>query len=168
MEMLPWNTATLRRYATYTLVVVCVVLIVHEILGAHGFMALRHERNEIESLRQQIRQLEDENAQLDKRIKELQSDPKAIERMAREGMGLARPGELIFTGVPEKDPRKEQTPRAASRPHGEVNPPTLGQHNSPLDPLTGTVECGSARARSRWAECFSYRTTPSNGLEAAA
>ena len=114
MEMLPWNTATLRRYATYTLVVVCVVLLVHEILGAHGFMALRQERKEIESLRQQIHQLEDENAQLDKRIKELQSNPKAIERMAREGMGLARPGELIFTGVPEKDPRKEQTPRAAS------------------------------------------------------
>lgn len=112
-EMLPWDTATLRRYVTYTLVVVCAVLIVHEIFGAHGFMALRQERKEIESLRQQIRQLEDENAQLDKRIKELQSDPKAIERMAREGMGLARPGELIFTGVPEKDPRKEQTPRAA-------------------------------------------------------
>jgi len=116
MEMLPWDTATLRRYATYTLVVVCVVLLVHEILGAHGFMALRQERKEIESLRQQIHQLEDENAQLDKRIKELQSNPKAIERMAREGMGLARPGELIFTGVPEKDPRKEQTPHAVPDP----------------------------------------------------
>ncbi len=112
MEMLPWDTATLRRYVTYTLVAVCVVLIVHEILGAHGFMALRQERKEIESLRQQIRQLEAENAQLDKRIKELQSNPQAIERMAREGMGWARPGELIITGVPGKDPPKEQTPNA--------------------------------------------------------
>ena len=110
MEMLPWDAAMLRRYATYALIVVCVVLLVHEILGAHGFLALRQERKEIESLQQQIRQLEDENAQLDKRIKELQSNPKAIERMAREGMGLARPGELIFTGVPGKDPPKKQTP----------------------------------------------------------
>ena len=113
MEMLPWNVETLRRYATYILVVVCIALLVHEILGAHGFMALRQEKKEIESLREQIRQLKDENAQLDKRIKELQSDPKAIERMAREGMGLARPGELIVTGVPDKDPRKDQTPRSA-------------------------------------------------------
>ena len=111
--MLPWDAATLRRYATYILVVVCIALIVHELLGAHGFMALRQQEKEIESLRQQIRQLKDENAQLDKRIKELQSDPKAIERLARESMGLARPGELIFTGVPEKDPPKEQNSRAA-------------------------------------------------------
>jgi cell division protein FtsB len=112
MEMLPWDVATLRRYVTYMLVVVCLALIVHEILGAHGFMALRQEKREIESLREQIRQLKDENAQLDKRIKALQSDPKAIERLAREGMGLARPGELIFTGVPQKDSPKEQTPNA--------------------------------------------------------
>jgi len=111
--MLRWDAAMLRRYATYALVVVCVVLLVHEILGAHGFLALRQERKEIESLRLQIRQLEDENAQLDKRIKELQSNPKAIERMAREGMGLARPGEWIFTGVPGKNPGKEPTPPAA-------------------------------------------------------
>jgi len=111
--MLPWDVATLRRYATYILVLICIVLVVHEILGAHGFMALRQEKKEIESLQEQIRQLKDENAQLDKRIKELQSDPKAIERLAREGMGLARPGELIFTGVPQKDSPKEQTPSVA-------------------------------------------------------
>ena len=107
--MLPWDTATLRRYATYVLVVVCIALIVHEILGAHGFMALRQEKKEIESLREQIRQLKDENAQLDKRIKELQSDPKAIERLAREQMRLARPGETIYT-YPEKDAKKDQAP----------------------------------------------------------
>jgi len=111
--MLPWDAAAIRRYATYILIVVCLALLVHEILGAHGFMALRQERKEIESLRQEIRQLKDENAQLDKRIKELQSDPKAIERLAREGIGLARPGELIYTRVPEKDPPKAQAPHAA-------------------------------------------------------
>ena len=111
--MLLRDSATLRRYATYILVVVCIALVVHEIFGAHGFMALRQEKKEIEGLRQQILELKDENAQLDKRIKELQSDPKAIEQLAREGMGLARPGELIFTGVPGKDSPKEQTPKAA-------------------------------------------------------
>jgi cell division protein FtsB len=45
---------------------------------------------------------------LDKRIKALQSDPKAIEDKARE-MGLAYPGELIYTS-PEKDSKKDQAP----------------------------------------------------------
>jgi len=110
--MLPWDAATLRRFATYVLVVVCLALLVHEIIGAHGFMALRQEKKEIESLRLQIQQLQRENEELDKRIKALQSNPGAIERLAREQMRLARPGELIYT-VPEKESQKEQSPRAA-------------------------------------------------------
>ena len=109
MDKPSWDAATLRRNATYVLVLVCIALLVHEIFGAHGFLALRQDKKEIESLRQQIRQLQDENEQLDRRIKALQSDPKAIERLAREQMRLARPGEIIYT-VPEKDPKKDQPP----------------------------------------------------------
>jgi cell division protein FtsB len=112
MAKLPWDAASLRRYATYALVLVCVGLVGHEIFGPHGFLALRQEKKEIESLRQQILQLQQENDQLDKRIKALQSDPEAIERLAREQMRLARPGETIYT-VPDKDQKKDQAPAAA-------------------------------------------------------
>jgi len=112
MDKPSWNAATLRRNATYILVLVCIALLVHEIFGSHGFLALRQEKKEIESLRQQIRQLQDENEQLDKRIKALQSNPKAIERLAREQMRLARPGELIYT-MPEKDQKKDPAPPVA-------------------------------------------------------
>jgi cell division protein FtsB len=111
MDKLSWDAATLRRNATYVLVLVCIALLVHEIFGQHGFLALRQEKKEIESLLQQIRQLQHENEQLDKRIKALQSDPKAIEGPARE-MGLVYPGETIYT-VPEKDAKKGQAPPAA-------------------------------------------------------
>jgi cell division protein FtsL len=114
MDKLSWDAGTLRRNATYVLVLVCVVLLVHEIFGQHGFLALRQEKKEIESLRQQIRQLQHENDELDKRIKALQSDPKAIERLAREQMRLARPGEIIYT-LPEKDPKKDQAPPPAQK-----------------------------------------------------
>jgi cell division protein FtsL len=107
MDKLSWDAATLRRNATYVLVLVCIVLLVHEVFGQHGLLGLRQEKKEIESLRQQIQQLQHENEQLDKRIKALQSDPKAIERVAREQMRLARPGEIIYTW-PEKDPKKDQ------------------------------------------------------------
>jgi len=112
MDKPSWNAATLRRNATYVLVLVCIALLVHEIFGSHGFLALRQEKKEIESLRLQIRQLQDENQQLDKRIKALQSNPKAIERLAREQMRLARPGELIYT-LPEKDQKKDLAPPVA-------------------------------------------------------
>jgi cell division protein FtsB len=113
MDRLSFDVSTLRRNATYLLVLVCLALLVHEIFGPHGFLALRQEKKEIQSLRQQIQQLQHENEQLDKRIKALQSDPKAIEDKARE-MGLAYPGELIYTS-PEKDSKKDQAPPAPQR-----------------------------------------------------
>jgi len=112
MDKLSRDAATLRRNATYVLVLICVALLAHEIFGPHGFLALRQEKKEIETLRQQILQLQEENEQLDKRIKALQSDPKAIEGLAREQMRLARPGEIIYT-VPEKSQKKDRSAPAA-------------------------------------------------------
>jgi cell division protein FtsB len=112
MDRLSRDTATLPRNAAYVLVLVCLALLVHEIFGTHGFLALRQERKEVESLRQQIRQLQQENSQLDKQIKALKSDPKAIERLAREQIRLVRPGETVYT-YPEKDTKKDQVPPTA-------------------------------------------------------
>jgi len=109
MNRLSRQTATLPRNAAYILVLVCLALLVHEIFGTHGFLALRQEKKEVENLRQQIRQLQQENSLLDQQIKALKSDPKAIERLAREQMRLARPGETIYT-YPEKDAKKDQAP----------------------------------------------------------
>ena len=60
---------------------------------------LRRYRNyceERDSLEQQIRQEEERYPVLMKRIDELQHDPATIERVAREKLGLARPGETVF------------------------------------------------------------------------
>ena len=47
-------------------------------------------------MQQEINQLDEENRQLQESVQSLKSDPAAIERIAREEMGLARPGEYIF------------------------------------------------------------------------
>ena len=101
MKNLPWNNATLYRNAALALVLICLALVVHEIFGQHGYLALRRQQQELQTLQNQIQQLKQENDQLDKQIKALKSDPKAIERLAREQMRMARPGELIYT-LPEK------------------------------------------------------------------
>ncbi len=115
MKKWPWDKATLYRNAIYVLALLCVVLIVHEIFGQNGYLALRRQRKELQTLQQQIQQLRQQNDQMEQQIKALRSDPKAIERLAREQMHLARPGELIYT-LPEKDPKKERAASAQKAP----------------------------------------------------
>jgi len=85
-----------RRNARAILGVIVFALLVQDIFGAHGFLAMRRTQKEIERLRQEIIQVNAENRELAVQVKALKSDPRMIERIAREEMGLARPGELIF------------------------------------------------------------------------
>jgi cell division protein FtsB len=99
--------------AILAMVLLCLALIVNEIYGEHGYLALRHQEKEYSTLRQEVRKLQEENQQLEKYIEALKSDPKTIERIAREQMHMAGPKELIYT-LPEKDKApKTQDPVAA-------------------------------------------------------
>ena len=87
-------------------------LLVHDIFGAHGFIAMRRTQKEIEQVREQIGKLNNENKSLSSQVNSLKTDPKAIERIAREEMGLARPGEIIYK-LPDSakpgDPQKSDS-----------------------------------------------------------
>jgi cell division protein FtsB len=86
----------LQRHARQILAVALFALLVHDIFGTHGFLAMRRTQLEIEQIREQIGKVNEENKSLTEQVNALKSDPKSIERIAREEMGLARPGELIF------------------------------------------------------------------------
>jgi cell division protein FtsB len=79
------------------------LLVVQDVFGTHGVLAMRRSQREAAEIRKEIQKLNDENRQLQDRVKDLKSDPQAIEEIAREEMGLARPGELIFK-LPGKTP----------------------------------------------------------------
>jgi len=96
-----------RRYARPALAAALGLLLIHDIFGAHGFLAMRRTQKEIEYLRRQIQQVNAENRELASQIHALKTDPRFIERIAREELGLARPGELIF-----------KVPAPAGRPEG--------------------------------------------------
>jgi len=57
---------------------------------------MRRTQKEIEEIRDQIGEINTKNKSLTDQVNSLKTDPKAIERIAREEMGLARPGELIY------------------------------------------------------------------------
>ena len=59
---------------------------------------------------QEILQLDTENHSLSDQVKALKTDPKAIERMRRDDMGLARPGEYIFKFPAAPDSQSQNAP----------------------------------------------------------
>jgi cell division protein FtsB len=79
-------------------------IFVHDLFGEHGFLAMRRLQQEAEQLSVEIEKLNAENKKLASEVQSLKTDPRAIERIAREEMGLAKPGELIFKLPPKAQP----------------------------------------------------------------
>ena len=88
--------AFLHRNMNWFLIGALVLLALQDIFGAHGVLAMRQTQLRAAEIRQQIKQLDDENRKLEDRVKALKTDSTTIERIAREENGLARPGEFIF------------------------------------------------------------------------
>lgn len=103
------DTTALYRNGILVLVLFSIALIVHNVFSQNGYLASRRQQKELQALQQKIQQLKQENEQLDKENRALKLDPAAIERWAREQMGLAKPGEKIYT-LPEKPPAKPSAP----------------------------------------------------------
>ena len=104
--------AFVKRHVRGLLAVVVVVLLVHDVFGTHGFLAMRRTEREIKKVEADIDQLNKENEELEQQVRDLKSDPETIERLAREGSLLARPGEVIIK-IPQ--PRLDET-SAKSKP----------------------------------------------------
>ncbi len=84
-------------------------VLVHDLFGARGFLAMRRQQQEKLKLGQDIQKIQQENGELTDKIQRLKTDPEYIERLAREQMGLARPGEHVFKLPPKEkeEPRTE-------------------------------------------------------------
>lgn len=99
-----------ERHLRTILGIAILALAVHDLLGAHGFLAMRRAQNQITELRSEIDKLNSENDALSKQIDRLKTDPKMIEKIARDEMMLQRPGEHVF-----KLPDPAENPKQASR-----------------------------------------------------
>jgi cell division protein FtsB len=87
----------LRKKATTLFSVIAVIaLVVGSLFGDRGILQLLRQRERTEALARDIEQLREENRVLAEEIVSLRRDPAAVERIAREELGLARPGESVF------------------------------------------------------------------------
>ncbi len=96
MTMTNSGAPLLRRRLGTLLLLGLLALGIHDIFGAHGYLAMRRAEKQAEQLQSDIDRLNRENRELSGQVRALKTDPETIERVAREEMGLARPGEMIF------------------------------------------------------------------------
>jgi cell division protein FtsB len=65
-------------------------------MDPHGARRLRRLESEIRAGDEHNRQLREENARLGREIRSLETDARAVERAAREELGLIKQGEVVF------------------------------------------------------------------------
>lgn len=82
--------------------------------GTNGVLAYQQKKTELEKLKKEVEQLQAENAERQKHIQSLKSDPKTIEKEAREQLRYAKPGEVIYV-MPAPKPQDPQTGLAVKR-----------------------------------------------------
>jgi len=85
-----------RKTLHLLLVFVTLVLVIDGLIGEKGLLESIRARRQHRELTASIDRLRAENAQLREDVRRLREDPSAIESLAREELGLIRPGELLF------------------------------------------------------------------------
>jgi len=105
---LDWPQQVWSPAGTVVAIVLALLLIWHVFNTKNGLSVWYQKRAEDRQLQREIKDLEQENAQLREQIERLKSDPGAIEKAARERLHYAKPGEVIVAL-----PAEPKTPPAA-------------------------------------------------------
>jgi cell division protein FtsB len=108
--------AFVRHNLMWFLVAGLTLLVLQDVFGTHGVLAMRRSQEQAADIQKEIDQLNQENQKLQDRVRSLKSDPAAIERIAREEIGLARPGEYIFKIPPTNGDSQTPATQAPAQP----------------------------------------------------
>ena len=107
-----WFYRARHKLATSAVFVLVVLLGIHVVFGANGFLAYQKKKAQYRALEQDVQKIQKENDDLTQRIKALKTDPATIEKEAREQLRYARPGEIVYT---YPDPAQRPAPPVAAQ-----------------------------------------------------
>ena len=85
-----------RRTLQMLLIFVTLVLVINALVGERGLMETLRARRQHADLVASIDKLKAENARLREDARRLRTDPATIEALARQELGLIKPGEMLF------------------------------------------------------------------------
>lgn len=78
-------------------VFISLILVLPMVFGDMGFFPYAKMQRTKQLLETELEQLKSENQELEQKVHSLRSDSETIERIARQRLGLVRPGEVVFT-----------------------------------------------------------------------
>jgi len=84
-----------RRILTYVLLIGSFVLMVNALVGENGYLANLRAQREHDVLEDSLNRMRYENQQYLDQVRQLKSDPGALEEAARRVLGFIRPGETL-------------------------------------------------------------------------
>lgn len=90
------NQRTPARLAGLLGWVLAAVLLMSFMFSQEGISELQRSRRRVAELEASIKRLEQENQQLESEIRSLKESTFALERIAREDLGMAREGEIVY------------------------------------------------------------------------
>lgn len=112
--LLTWLYGARRRLSTMGVAVITIWLFFHVMFGANGMVVYRQKRAEYQSLQQEIDSMQKENDHYTEQVKALKTDPKTIEKEAREQLHYTRPGEVVYV-APAPAPSQTTDTNAARK-----------------------------------------------------
>ncbi|HUR37096.1 MAG TPA: septum formation initiator family protein [Terriglobales bacterium] len=101
-RMTGWVYNSRRRIATAGVVLLAGMVAFHVVFGANGVFVYSKKRAEYRDLDSELKSLKLDNERLNQNIKALRTDPKTIEKEAREQLRYTRPGEVVYALPTEK------------------------------------------------------------------
>ena len=85
-----------RRFLQLLFLVLVSMLVTKALIGERGLLDSLDARHENQRLDTVINELRQHNARLRDEVRRVREDPKAIENVAREELGMIKTGELLF------------------------------------------------------------------------
>ena len=108
-----WKSYAGGERARYRFLIVAslcffVVLIALAIFGDGGWLAVHRARRDVLHLQEEIVRLGEGNKQLRQEITDLRTDPSTLERIARDELGMGRPGEVVYEIIDRREEQVEE------------------------------------------------------------
>jgi cell division protein FtsB len=86
-----------RRWWSHVMLFAASVMLVNGLFGERGLVETLRARQSYATARKELALLRQRNGLLRDQARRLRDDPSAIESVAREDLGLLRPGEILVT-----------------------------------------------------------------------
>jgi len=91
-----------RRIVIFVVAAAALAVLIGTAMGDRGYLEVRRRREAFEEMQREVARLQAENNALLADISALKTEPYVVEKLAREKLGYARPGEVIYLFPPRQ------------------------------------------------------------------